>query len=111
MSEHNSQLPELNMQNTCTICLTEIGQRNITTLPCGHSFHYNCINIWNRDHNTCPFCRSQILEDDEYLPINNLNNNGLGDEEAEGEEEALGPVDLNILNQEINIIPNIIYFI
>lgn len=99
----NNQLPELNMLNTCTICLEEIQERNSTVLPCGHSFHYNCINIWNRDHNSCPFCRSQILEDEDYLPYNNLNDGG--DDGAEVED--IGPDDLDILDEEINIIPNI----
>ena len=107
-NHYHNLIPELNMHNTCTICLEEIQERNSTILPCGHSFHYNCINIWNRDHNSCPFCRSQILEDEEYLAYNNLNDDGGDDEEAEAEAEGIGPDNLDILDQEINIIPNII---
>ena len=61
----NSTPEELTMNNTCTICLEELGERNTTTLECGHSFHYRCIFQWNTQHNSCPFCRQPINPDDE----------------------------------------------
>ena len=39
----------------CTICLE--GIKNITTLPCGHQFHSNCISRWKL---TCPNCRARL---------------------------------------------------
>lgn len=37
----------------CVICLTEITS-DVGRLPCGHSFHYKCINTWLRRSPSCP---------------------------------------------------------
>ena len=29
-------------------------------LPCGHSFHRICLEIWFKDKNICPICRQPI---------------------------------------------------
>ena len=45
----------------CSICMdpVEIGTE-VTVLPCTHWFHYNCIEMWLNQHNTCPHCRRPI---------------------------------------------------
>ena len=45
----------------CTICLSdfEIGEKK-STLPCLHSFHYNCIERWIRSKKYCPICKFKI---------------------------------------------------
>ena len=46
----------------CSICQDLIDNDNIT-IPCGHSFHINCLLEWCRRHNmatTCPLCREPI---------------------------------------------------
>ncbi|KAF7585241.1 hypothetical protein BBP40_011600 [Aspergillus hancockii] len=45
----------------CSICMdsVEIGTE-VTVLPCKHWFHYNCIEMWLSQHNTCPHCRRGI---------------------------------------------------
>jgi hypothetical protein len=52
----------------CPICLTllrgssERGPSQV--LPCGHSFHENCINTWiiKRGHVSCPSCRTITVD-------------------------------------------------
>lgn len=45
----------------CSICMdpVELGTE-VTVLPCKHWFHYNCIEMWLAQHNTCPHCRRGI---------------------------------------------------
>jgi len=45
----------------CSICMdtVELGTE-VTVLPCTHWFHYNCIEAWLSQHNTCPHCRRSI---------------------------------------------------
>ena len=42
----------------CAICLNKITIGNeITTLPCLHQYHYDCIKRWLQIKHTCPVCR------------------------------------------------------
>ena len=41
----------------CPICY-EL-QPNFTT-PCNHRFHKSCLNLWLKDHYTCPICRNLL---------------------------------------------------
>lgn len=45
----------------CSICMdpVELGSQ-VTLLPCKHWFHGDCIEIWLKQHNTCPHCRRPI---------------------------------------------------
>ena len=48
---------------TCAICLDEL-DASPTTLPCGHSFHNQCmLTAALRGHRRCPTCRAPCLED------------------------------------------------
>ena len=50
----------------CSICL-EIINCNQITIPCGHRFHANCLNIWKTNHKSCPLCRLDLdFGDDLY---------------------------------------------
>lgn len=46
----------------CTVCLGEYEEKDILrVLPtCGHAFHINCIDVWLRQHSTCPVCRVSL---------------------------------------------------
>lgn len=51
----------------CPICISEIcackGKRKLVKeTPCGHCFHPTCLNRWLRKHDTCPMCRTTLVE-------------------------------------------------
>lgn len=45
----------------CSICMdsVEIGEE-VTSLPCKHWFHGQCVSAWLKEHDTCPHCRQGI---------------------------------------------------
>ncbi|XP_043708744.1 RING-H2 finger protein ATL67-like [Telopea speciosissima] len=51
----------------CTVCLAEYQEKDmLRILPyCGHSFHVTCIDVWLRQHSTCPVCRISLRESPE----------------------------------------------
>lgn len=50
----------------CSICMdnVEIGME-VTVLPCTHWFHFECIESWLKEHDTCPHCRKPITPEDQ----------------------------------------------
>ena len=50
---------KLSMQYTCAICLDVLclGNTNMTTTGCGHTFHLSCLLKNLRLRNVCPMCR------------------------------------------------------
>ena len=50
----------------CSICMdnVEIGTE-VTVLPCQHWFHFECIESWLKEHDTCPHCRKPITPEDQ----------------------------------------------
>ena len=50
--------------NNCIICIGdfEIGDK-VTSLPCLHVFHTECIKSWLQSKNFCPVCKYNITED------------------------------------------------
>ena len=50
--------------NNCIICLNdfEIGD-NVTSLPCLHVYHTDCIKSWLKSKNHCPICKYTISEE------------------------------------------------
>jgi hypothetical protein len=64
--------------NICPICLENIKKEK--KLKCNHSFCKNCIKTWKHENNTCPICRSVIIDKKkkERIIINeNINENCL----------------------------------
>ena len=52
----------------CVICMNDFENGdNITTLPCIHFFHSDCIRNWFKSKNYCPICKYEIS-------LKNLNN-------------------------------------
>lgn len=59
------------MEDYCEICGEDSNQKYVHTLPCGHSYHYECIQktfLYDRTRrNKCPACRKSS----NLLPIVN----------------------------------------
>jgi hypothetical protein len=56
------QDPKLSAQYTCAICLDELclGNTNMTTTGCGHTFHLSCLLKSLNTKNLCPMCRGEL---------------------------------------------------
>lgn len=61
----------------CSICINDIKQDDeISILPCGHNFHFDCIVPWfDSGKNTCPLCRDMCGEVGPAIFRNMGNNN------------------------------------
>ncbi|KAL7501198.1 hypothetical protein ACHAWT_011059 [Skeletonema menzelii] len=58
----------------CGVCQCDINEADgeedeenkkpsvVVTLPCSHSFHWDCIREWLHDHSKCPICRVDLNE-------------------------------------------------
>ncbi|KAG7389895.1 hypothetical protein PHYBOEH_007200 [Phytophthora boehmeriae] len=44
----------------CTICSGDLADDQTLRLPCGHSYHSECVHVWLNLQRTCPVCRLQI---------------------------------------------------
>ena len=49
-----------NQEYFCSICITNKNTKNVTT-RCGHQFCSDCFWIWADKNNSCPICRSKLL--------------------------------------------------
>ncbi len=48
-------------QVECSVCLGPLNHnQDVQALPCAHSFHADCINLWLAGHNDCPYCREPV---------------------------------------------------
>lgn len=58
----NEQTEESSSHNCCSICIGdyEVGEK-ITTLPCIHRFHKECIEKWLEVKSECPVCKYDLL--------------------------------------------------
>jgi E3 ubiquitin-protein ligase RNF115/126 len=45
----------------CSICMENVElDSEVTSLPCNHWFHQDCVVAWLKEHDTCPHCRKPI---------------------------------------------------
>ena len=53
-------------RNSCPLCLAPLLNKKVVYLPCGHCFHYKCMeNLKNsacKTKHKCPVCRFQVYE-------------------------------------------------
>jgi hypothetical protein len=49
---------------SCSVCMAEYEENEALAMlvACGHHFHWNCINQWLEQSDTCPLCRGTIPE-------------------------------------------------
>jgi hypothetical protein len=58
-------LREACLNEECVICAEAFSDKDVvTTLPCGHMHHYDCIVDWLSCKCTCPTCRHEMPTDD-----------------------------------------------
>uniref|UniRef100_A0A0N5C4B0 RING-type domain-containing protein n=1 Tax=Strongyloides papillosus TaxID=174720 RepID=A0A0N5C4B0_STREA len=43
----------------CTICTDDFWSGTVSTCPCGHTFHEECIKKWLEHQRNCPICRQK----------------------------------------------------
>jgi hypothetical protein len=71
----------------CSICheTVQIGD-DVRKLPCDHTFHQSCIDVWVLQHATCPNCRRALLGgSDDAAPVVPLGPSGIdGDGDGDG---------------------------
>lgn len=49
------------VQGECPVCQEHFEQQaELRKMPCGHTFHENCLVTWLKMHNTCPVCRYSL---------------------------------------------------
>ncbi|CAJ0939153.1 unnamed protein product, partial [Mesorhabditis belari] len=70
------------MDATCIICREEMTVESAPKrLPCNHVFHSNCLRSWFQRQQTCPTCRTNILNNVPTAPAQNAapgaNNNAM----------------------------------
>ncbi|CAO3700800.1 hypothetical protein G6F70_002172 [Rhizopus microsporus] len=46
----------------CTICTEQFQQKELTELPCHHTYHSECILQWLELNASCPICRRSIRD-------------------------------------------------
>lgn len=61
-AKYNQQLFTSTEDNLCTVCLSDYKDKEVLRiLPrCGHTFHIGCIDVWFRQHSSCPVCRVSL---------------------------------------------------
>lgn len=62
--ENDDTLVQSRSSQECTICLESfIMGDKLIHLPCGHEFHYACLNPWIQTCGDCPNCRTYVVID------------------------------------------------
>ncbi|GBM55571.1 hypothetical protein AVEN_74529-1 [Araneus ventricosus] len=61
----------------CCVCLDATRYRKMKSLPCGHTFHENCINKWLETHEDeeCPLCGKSLEQASAESEANESNGN------------------------------------
>ncbi|KAM0939671.1 putative transcription factor C2H2 family [Dioscorea sansibarensis] len=64
IQKFEDRFPTSGQDTQCTVCLAEYQEKDVLRiLPyCGHAFHVACIDIWLKQHSTCPVCRISLRD-------------------------------------------------
>jgi len=97
----------------CSICYDAIGNKNSCVTECGHQFCFKCIATSMQYNNTCPCCRSNLVdvpdeEEHDLMSMNELETSSIDSDEEysdiDDEEEMEADVeDIAKKLQERNI--------
>uniref|UniRef100_A0A1A9UTB3 RING-type domain-containing protein n=1 Tax=Glossina austeni TaxID=7395 RepID=A0A1A9UTB3_GLOAU len=50
-------------QASCAVCISDLVSKELMRkLPCGHNFHAECLDKWLQSHETCPMCRTRVID-------------------------------------------------
>ena len=60
--QESTEEAKLSQRYTCAVCLEELclGNTNMTTTECGHTFHLSCLLKSLAQKNLCPMCRGEL---------------------------------------------------
>ena len=49
-------------EHTCSVCLCDFEPGDVLRrIPgCSHEFHQDCVDVWLKNHTTCPMCRAEV---------------------------------------------------
>ena len=53
----------------CAICRSSMGEGGLSTTPCGHTFHFQCMSRSMMSSPLCPICRRNLRPDSPIVPI------------------------------------------
>jgi len=53
-------LPDVENQDLCSICLERLDEQHLQIMPCRHRFHIPCIRNWLMVREVCPNCREIV---------------------------------------------------
>ena len=72
----------------CAICQNNLEENDIirTLNRCNHIFHLNCIDRWLSEHNTCPTCRNDLLNDNHNNQIEHEHNDNDDDDDDDDDD-------------------------
>ncbi|OEL34511.1 hypothetical protein BAE44_0004471 [Dichanthelium oligosanthes] len=50
-------------ERECAVCLAALAEGDAARLLplCMHVFHRGCVDVWLREHSTCPVCRAEVV--------------------------------------------------
>uniref|UniRef100_A0A3B0MSV8 RING-type E3 ubiquitin transferase n=1 Tax=Theileria annulata TaxID=5874 RepID=A0A3B0MSV8_THEAN len=69
-----STVTDVTEDKLCSVCYEiMLKNENIISLRCGHIFHEECVNRWLIDKNSCPYCRTLIINQNHYNDLSNQN--------------------------------------
>lgn len=76
-----------NNEQECCICFEIIGIKNNCVTPCGHSFCFQCMSKSLAQNNTCPMCRSILMEIDDDISEDIDGESDFNDDDEDDEED------------------------
>ena len=77
---------EMNV-NECSVCYEAIQRTNNCITPCGHAFCFTCMSKCLQQNNSCPICRTVLVEQEEEDDEDDEDGEEDSDEDDEDDED------------------------